>query len=206
VEGSNGKAARREFVRQIRSRHPHFWEALLADARVTAAHRRERFTFSSRIGAFLHILRLAWVSDAFLAQAMYRAKARLQQLRVPILPRLLHRMAIIYSQVLIGDPVVVAPGLRILHGPVVIDGVTEIEAGVQISPFVTIGLWGGDIQGPKIESNVFIGTGAKLIGPIRVGAGAKIGANAVVVNDVPPGATVVGVPARPSKERSEPVT
>jgi len=48
-----------------------------------------------------------------------------------------------------------------------------------------------------IENDVHIGTGARVIGPIRVGAGAQIGANAVVVEDVPPGATVAGAPARP---------
>ena len=47
-----------------------------------------------------------------------------------------------------------------------------------------------------VEAGVSIGTGAKLIGPVRVGDGATIGANAVVVDDVAPGATVVGVPAR----------
>ena len=48
-----------------------------------------------------------------------------------------------------------------------------------------------------IGPNVSIGTGAKVLGPVHVGAGAKIGANAVVVDDVPESATVVGVPARP---------
>jgi serine O-acetyltransferase len=47
-----------------------------------------------------------------------------------------------------------------------------------------------------VQRDVSIGTGAKLIGPVTVGAGARIGANAVVVHDVPPGATVVGAPAR----------
>ena len=61
---------------------------------------------------------------------------------------------------------------------------------------MTIGLRAGDVRGPTIEADVSIGTGAKLIGPVRVGAGATIGANAVVVDDVPAGATVVGVPAR----------
>jgi serine O-acetyltransferase len=49
-----------------------------------------------------------------------------------------------------------------------------------------------------IERDVSIGTGAKVIGPVRIGAGARIGANAVVVDDVPAGATVVGAPARPA--------
>jgi serine O-acetyltransferase len=52
------------------------------------------------------------------------------------------------------------------------------------------------VTGPTIERYASIGTGAKLIGPVRIGAGARIGANAVVVDDVPAGATAVGVPAQ----------
>jgi serine O-acetyltransferase len=142
--------------------------------------------------------RLAWVSDAFLAQALYRVKARLQSLGVPILPRIAHRLAIGLAQLSIGDPVIVHPGVYIVHGQVIVDGLVEIHTGAVISPFVTLGLRAGDVTGPTIGPNVSIGTGAKVIGPIRVGAGAKIGAGAVVVDDVPDGATVVGVPARPT--------
>jgi serine O-acetyltransferase len=62
---------------------------------------------------------------------------------------------------------------------------------------VTIGLRAGNFAGPVLQENVNVGTGAKLIGPVTVGAGATIGANAVVLSDVPAGATVVGAPARP---------
>jgi serine O-acetyltransferase len=103
----------------------------------------------------------------------------------------------ISGQVSIGDPVVVAPGIYIVHGQVVIDGLTEIASGVNIAPFVTIGLRAGDWVGPRIGPNVQIGTGAKLIGKIEIGDGASIGANAVVVDDVAAGETVVGAPARP---------
>ena len=73
---------------------------------------------------------------------------------------------------------------------------SEIRPGVVIGPFVTIGLRQGDIAGPTIEEDVSVGTGAKVLGPVRVGAGATIGANAVVVDDVEAGVTVVGAPAR----------
>jgi serine O-acetyltransferase len=137
-----------------------------------------------------------WTSDAFFAQVLYRGKARLQARGVPLLPRVLHRAAMIIAQVCIGDPVVVHPGVYLNHGQVVIDGYVEIHSDVVIAPFVTIGLRAGDFRGPVIGPGVHIGTGAKVIGPIEVGAGAVIGANAVVVDDVPPGATVVGSPAR----------
>jgi serine O-acetyltransferase len=50
---------------------------------------------------------------------------------------------------------------------------------------------------PTVQDNVTIGSGAKLLGPITIGHGAKIGANAVVINDVPPNSTVVGNPGHP---------
>jgi serine O-acetyltransferase len=186
-----------EFWTSLRARHPRFWEAVKEDARVSAKHRGERHEFRSAFDLVLQLIRLAWASDAFLAQLLYRGKASLQAHGIPVLPRLLHRMAMATAQVSIGDPVVIAPGVYIVHGQVVADGLVEIAEGVVISPFVTIGLRGGDVRGPTIERFVSIGTGAKLIGPVRVGERAKIGANAVVVDDVPVGATVVGVPARP---------
>lgn len=191
----------RQLMRDVRARHPKLGEALLADARVTASYRGERHEFRSKLDAICQILRLAWQSDAFAAQALYRLKARLQALGVPLLPRIAHRLAIASGQLYIGDPVVVQPGIYVLHGQVVIDGITEIGSGVTIAPFVTIGLRKGDVCGPTIRDHVQIGTGAKVIGRIEVGEGASIGANAVVLGDVSQGATVVGSPAR---ARSDP--
>jgi serine O-acetyltransferase len=189
---------RSSLMRELRSRHPGVRDALLADARVTAMHRGERHKFRSRADAALQVLRLMWESDAFLAQALYRVKARLQTAGVPVLPRLAHRLAMAIAQVSIGDAVVIHRGVYILHGQVVIDGIAEIHSGAVIGPFVTIGLRAGDLMGPTIEKNVTIGTGAKVLGRLRVGAGAQIGANAVIIDDVGEGATAVGVPARPA--------
>jgi len=165
-------------MRDIRARHPSFAQALVADAAVTAQFRGERHEFRSPADAALQILRLAWSSDAFLAQAFYRAKARLQALGVPLLPRICHRLAMAIGQV-------------------VIDGLTEVGGRARIGPFVTIGLRQGSIHGPRIEDDVQIGTGAKVLGEITVGTGAEVGANAVVIADVAPGTTVAGIPAGP---------
>lgn len=200
VSDKDGSAEAEQFRntwrREIGSKHPGVREAIIADARVTAANRGERFEFRSRLDALAQAIRLAWVTDAFLAQALYRVKARSQALRLPFLPVIAHRLAIMTGQVCIGDPVVMRPGVYLPHGQVVIDGLVEIERGTTIAPFVTIGLIAGNMQGPTIGPRVNIGTGSKIIGPVTVGANAAIGANAVVVNDVPAGATVVGVPAR----------
>jgi serine O-acetyltransferase len=182
----------------VRAKHPRFLAALVADARTTCAYRAERFEFHGRVDALVQALRLMWVSDAFAAQALYRAKARLQTLGIPILPRIAHRLAMMTAQVCIGDPVVMQPGVYIAHGQVVIDGFVEINRGTVIFPWVTIGLRAGNFDGPKILDGVHIGTGAKVIGPVTVGKGARIGANAVVVDDVAANTTVVGAPARPA--------
>lgn len=181
----------------VRARHPRFFAALVADAKTTAAYRAERFEFRGRADALAQALRLIWVSDAFAGQALYRAKARLQALGVPILPRIAHRLAMMIAQVSIGDPVVMEAGVYLAHGQVVIDGFVEIHRGVVIFPWVTIGLRAGDFEGPKIHNGVQIGTGAKVIGPVTIGKGARIGANSVVVSDVAAHTTVVGAPARP---------
>ena len=197
-----GRRDRNESRRQLaamRARHPRLVTALVADAKVTCAYRAERAQFSGRVDALAQVLRLMWVSDAFFAQAMYRAKARLQALGVPVLPRACHRIAMLTAQVCIGDPVVVQPGVYLAHGQVVIDGFVEIQRDVVIFPWVTIGLRAGNFRGPTIERGVHIGTGAKIIGPVTVGTGARVGANAVVVDDVPARATVTGIPAKVSR-------
>ncbi len=178
-----------------RAKQPRFIAALVADAKVTASVRGERSKFNGRIDALAQVLRLLWEADAFLAQAFYRAQARHHALGVPLLPGIAHRLAIITGQLYVGETVVLHPGVFIGHGMVVIDGFVEIHRGVRIMPGVTIGVRDG-FRGPTIKQDVRIGTGAKVLGAITVGRGARIGSNAVVIDDVPPRSTVVGIPAR----------
>jgi serine O-acetyltransferase len=200
MNGPSGDPDARDLMREIRSRHPGLREALLADLKLTMVHRGEFREINSRADALLQLCRMMWVTDGFLAQALYRLKAALQRLGVPLLPRLAHHLALVTGQVSIGDPVVIHPGICLLHGQVVIDGIVEIHSGVVIAPFVTVGLQPNDVVGPTIEQRVRIGTGAKVLGNVHVGAGAAIGANAVVFDDVPEETTVVGAPARPVPE------
>ena len=192
---------RGDFMADVRVRHPRFWEAVVADARVNAAYRGERSEFRSRGDAIGQILRLTLTSDAFIGQLFYRAKAAMQAKGIPFLPRLAHRLAIATAQTAIGDPVVVQPGVYLVHGQVVIDGITEIGSGAVIAPFTTIGLKAGVLKGPSLAPNVNVGTGAKIIGPVELGEGCVVGANAVVVTDVDIGAVVAGAPARPIRPR-----
>lgn len=169
----------------------------MADARLASRQRGDTRRPSSRLAMAMQILHLVWATDAFGALVLYRLRATCQRAGIPVVPRMAHRLAMSWAQVSIGDPVLVHPGVLLPHGQVVIDGFCEIGPGVRIRPFVTIGLVDGGTVGPTIGRNVKVGTGAKILGPVVVGEGANIGANAVVIRDVDPGAVVVGAPAHP---------
>jgi serine O-acetyltransferase len=170
----------------VRSRHPGFLEAVVADAKIAAVRLGDRRRFPSRVEALLLAVRLSLITDAFLALVCYRAKAACRARRIPVIPRFFHRLAVMIRQVAIGDPVVVQPGVYLPHGQVVVDGIVEVGSEVARLPFVTIGLRAGSAEGPTIERGATIGTGAKVLGPVRVGASARVGANAVVTTDVFP--------------------
>jgi serine O-acetyltransferase len=147
--------------------------------------------------------------ESWLAIFLFRLKKRLRAAGVPFLPGLCDTISRVAFGVQIGDQVEVDRGLMITHGNVVIDGRVRIGRRCQLNPWVTIGLsnsrkLGFSVEGPTIGNNVHVGTGAKIIGPVTVGDYARIGANAVVVHDVPPNCTVVGVPARVVVRRPPP--
>jgi serine O-acetyltransferase len=94
--------------------------------------------------------------------------------------------------------------LRIEHfGGIIVSGDAVIGDDVILRHGVTIGLKNTKQRGaPRIGNRVDIGAGAKLLGPIHIGDDAVIGANAVVLRDVPAGALAVGIPARIIERRS----
>ncbi len=198
MSGRRDSSPQKTLMDQLRARHPGFREAVIADASVTAGFRGERSEFRGTGDAVVQAIRLAWVSDAFLAQVFYRAKAALQRRGVPLIPVICHKLAMVTAQVSIGNPVVMEPGVYIIHGQVVLDGMTTVGHGSAIAPWVTLGLRAGHMVGPTVGRSVSIGTGAKVIGEVTIGDGAVVGANSVVVRDVPPGATVAGAPASPT--------
>jgi serine O-acetyltransferase len=195
MAGIADKQKKRALFRELDSRRPAFRQAVEQDARYTAAQRGEKADFSPGLRTFFEVLRLMWVSDAFAAHVAYRLRTTLMRRGVPVIPMLLHRFCMLTAQVSIGPGVVMQPGVYIVHGQIVVDGLVEIGTGTVISPWVTVGLRGGSIQGPVIGNDVHIGTGAKVLGPVEVGREALIGANAVVIHDVPQKVTVVGAPA-----------
>ena len=93
------------------------------------------------------------------------------------------------------------------HGAGVVIGETaEIGDDVTLYQGVTLGgtSWGKGKRHPTLGNNVVVGAGAKVLGPFTVGEGARVGSNAVVTREVPPGATVVGIPARVVTEARAP--
>jgi len=102
----------------------------------------------------------------------------------------------------------IGEGFFIDHGMGVVIGETaEIGNNVTIYQDVTLGGTGKDVgkRHPTIGDNVVIGAGAKVLGPFKVGAGAKIGASAVVLKEVPPFSTVVGNPGRVVRQNNQKV-
>ena len=92
------------------------------------------------------------------------------------------------------------------HGMGVVIGETsEIGDDCTLYHGVTLGgtSWNKGKRHPTLGDSVVIGAGAKILGPITIGAGARIGSNAVVVKDVPPGATAIGIPARILEKQQE---
>lgn len=96
----------------------------------------------------------------------------------------------------VGPGARIGPGLNLPHpNGVVIHHEALIGRDCMLMQQVTIGQLG--VAGaPVLGDNVYVGCGAKILGPITIGDGARIGANAVVLHDVPAGATAVGIPAR----------
>lgn len=90
----------------------------------------------------------------------------------------------------------IGPGLFIQHGFATIIIAEEIGSNCWINQQVTIGFSADAARPPRIGNNVIINAGAKVIGNLTIGDNSKVGANAVVVKNVPPNVTVVGVPAR----------
>jgi serine O-acetyltransferase len=119
---------------------------------------------------------------------------------VPLLPRSISMLARAITGIEIHPAARIGEGLFIDHGAGVVIGETaEIGNNVTLYQGVTLGGTGFATgkRHPTVQDNVTIGSGAKLLGPITVGHGAKIGANSVVITDVPPHSTVVGNPGHP---------
>jgi serine O-acetyltransferase len=127
----------------------------------------------------------------------HRVSHALHGAGLPLVPRALSTFTRAATGIEIHPAACIGRALFIDHGSGVVIGETaEIGDDVTLYQGVTLGGTGFATgkRHPTVQSNVTVGSGAKLLGPITVGHGAKIGANSVVIADVPPNATVVGNP------------
>lgn len=133
------------------------------------------------------------------AMLAHRAAHALWTKRLKTPARIMSYLARMVTGIDIHPGARIGPGFFIDHGAGVVIGETaEVGRDVTLYHGVTLGgvSWSPGKRHPTLGDEVMVGAGAKILGPVSIGAGARVGANSVVVEDVPPEATVVGIPAR----------
>lgn len=174
------------------------WKRLASEVRADVSAARDRDPAAQGVST-LEILS-SWAGvQALLA---HRFAHTLSRAGVPFVPRLIAYLTRAVTGVEIHPAAKIGREFFIDHGSGVVIGETA-EIGERVTLYQGVTLGGTGFQRgkrhPTLGDNVTVGSGAKLLGPIAVGEGAKIGANTVVVEDVPPHATVVGNPGHPVK-------
>ena len=144
------------------------------------------------------------------AIAVYRFGRWVREVKIPIVSRILKLIAFLLFkniEILTGISLPasarIGKGFYVGHfGGIILHSDAVLGEHCSIGPGVLIGTRGmGNLGVPILGDNVYVGVGAKLLGGIKIGNNVRIGANAVVLKDVPDDATVVGIPARVVTER-----
>jgi serine O-acetyltransferase len=143
----------------------------------------------------------ALATDGTLAMVLYRLMQGSRESNLGPLEMVFNKLNSMFGGCVIGRGTDFGPGFVLFHSNgVVINGRVKGGSNVHLHHEVTIG--DNDYgETPTLGSNIKIGAGAKLIGAVKIGDGARIGCNAVVVRDVAPDTTVVGIPAKPVQRR-----
>ena len=136
---------------------------------------------------------------SFWAMFLHRIAHALHGLGLPFVPRLLSQVARFLTGIEIHPGAAIGRGLFIDHGMGVVIGETAI-VGEDVLLYHGVTLGGVDSRSgrrhPRLGNGVMVGAGAKVLGPVTIGDGARIGAQSVVLSSVPAGRTAVGAPAR----------
>jgi serine O-acetyltransferase len=163
-----------------------FWFLVVSDLRAKA-----EWLYGS--ATLRHVL-TAWATDGSGAMIVYRLMQSMRRWRLAPLAMLFNKINVL-GGCIIGRGAEFGPGFVLIHSNgVVINSSVRGGARVFLEHQVTIGA--EKDAAPVLGDDVFIGAGAKIVGAVRIGSRVKIGANAVVITDIPDDATAVGVPAR----------
>ena len=139
-------------------------------------------------------------ADGTSAMIFYRLMQWAHRYRIVPLAMVFNKLNAVMCNCIIGRGAEFGPGFALLHSTgTVINAQVRGGQNIYLEHQVTIGAEGR--QAPSLGNDIFVGAGAKIIGSVTIGDGARIGANAVVVHDVPPHCTVVGIPARIVRRR-----
>lgn len=141
-------------------------------------------------------------TDGTAAMVWYRLMQWSHRHHLLPLEMICNKLNAICCNCIIGRGAEFGPGFVLIHSTgIVINAGVRGGSNVFLEHQVTIGA--ERRQSPQLGSDIFIGAGAKIIGSVKIGDSSKVGANAVVVDEVPPHCTVVGIPARVVRRRLE---
>lgn len=168
---------------------------MLQALELVRADLQEKARWCYEDGSWRGVLK-ALASDGSASMVVYRAMQAARRHHIPALEMLFNKINSGLLSCTIGRGAEFGPGFVLIHSNgVVINGAVVGGSRVHIEHQVTIGA--ERRQSPRLGDDVFLGAGAKVIGPVTLGDRVRVGANAVVTKDVASGHTVVGVPAKP---------
>ena len=173
---------------------------------VAILFRKEITSVFERDPAATNYLEVLLTYSGLHAIVFYRTAHVLLSMGIPFFPRWLSQLGRFFTGIEIHPGAAIGMGFFIDHGMGVVIGETAIIGdNVLLYQGVTLGGTGKERgkRHPTIGNNVVVGAGAKVLGNITIGDNSYIGSNAVVIKDVPPNSTVVGVPGRITKQEGK---